>query len=159
MSRLGGPYNSGVRGLQATVMRVVLRVVMPMVLVVVLSLGMLSLTPAAAQAGPVEWQEVAATSEGRQWWDVGSLRNNRAGNLTVLSRFQPTGSPDQPQSQRGDLYVMEIDCDQALFRDTSINGLPQFGASWQPSAGDGLIAEVIAASCAAAPSRSPQSPS
>ena len=74
MSRLGGPYNSGVRGLQATVMRVVLRVVMPMVLVVVLSLGMLSLTPAAAQAGPVEWQEVAATSEGRQWWDVGSLR-------------------------------------------------------------------------------------
>ena len=47
--------------------------------------------PPAAWAGPVDWHEVQASSDGRQWWDSGSLRVNRNGNLTVLSRFQPVG--------------------------------------------------------------------
>ena len=45
----------------------------------------LLLAPAAVWAGPVSWVEVPPTAEGRQWWDEGSLRINRAGNLTVLS--------------------------------------------------------------------------
>ncbi|WP_315859669.1 hypothetical protein [Cyanobium sp. ATX 6E8] len=103
-----------------------------------------------ALAGPVDWHEVATTSEGRQWWDGGSLRRSRSGNVSVLSRFQPAATEDKPRPV-SDLYVMEIDCGQALFRDTSINGLPQFGAEWQPAAGDSLIASVIGEVCAAAP--------
>lgn len=103
-----------------------------------------------AQAGPVDWHEVASTSEGRQWWDGGSLRRSRGGNVSVLSRFQPAASEDKPRPV-SDLYVMEIDCGQALFRDTSINGLPQFGAEWQPASGDSLITSVIGEVCAAAP--------
>lgn len=103
-----------------------------------------------ALAGPVDWHEVASTSEGRQWWDGGSLRRSRGGNVSVLSRFQPAASEDKPRPI-SDLYVMEIDCGQALFRDTSINGLPQFGAEWQPAAGDSLITSVIGEVCAAAP--------
>ena len=45
---------------------------------------------------------------------------------------------------------MEIDCGQELFRDTSINGLPQFRAEWQPAAGDNLISSVIGEVCATA---------
>jgi hypothetical protein len=101
-------------------------------------------------AGPVDWHEVASTSEGRQWWDGGSLRRSRGGNVSVLTRFQPAASEDKPRPA-SDLYVMEIDCGQELFRDTSINGLPQFGAEWQPAAGDSLITSVIEAVCAAAP--------
>ena len=112
--------------------------------------------PAPALAGPVDWQELTATAEGRQWWDAGSLRVNRDGNLTVLSRFQPAASGDAETRDSAStrpapstLYVMEIDCGQTLFRDTSINGFPQWNSSWQPAGADGLIEETIAAVCAA----------
>jgi len=49
--------------------------------------------PAPALAGPVDWHELPSTAEGHQWWDAGSLRVNRHGNLTVLSRFQPAPTP------------------------------------------------------------------
>lgn len=163
------------------------------------------LSPARAWAGPVSWVEVPPTPEGRQWWDEGSLRRNRAGNLTVLSRFQATPEPEsgtgapgaaagEPDARPGAapirtslpasgaaesaaaptpagslpaavdqrapdtgrsgapvsrLYVMELDCDQNLYRDISINGLPQFGASWQPTGSDDLTAEVLRQACAA----------
>jgi hypothetical protein len=95
----------------------------------------------------VDWQELPATTEGRQWWDAGSLRVNRDGNLTVLSRFQPAAVDDvQPASS---LYVMEIDCGQTLFRDTAINGFPQWNSSWQPAGADGLIEETIRTVCSA----------
>lgn len=118
---------------------------------------LLALPAAPAWAGPVDWQEVAATSEGRQWWDAGSLRVNRNGNLTVLSRFQPAPPDDQARNPDGsearppasDLYVMEIDCGQTLYRDTSINGIPQWGSSWQAAAGDDLISSTITAVCEA----------
>ena len=158
-----------------------------------------------AWAGPVEWHEVAATSEGRQWWDSGSLRTNKSGNLTLLSRYQSTPqttaqaapqSTVQPTTQsiaqstaqsisqskepgktierssdknpankqlnktqdqtinqssraRTDLYVMEIDCGQRIYRDTSINGIPQFNAAWLPSGGDQLIDAVLSEACSA----------
>ena len=108
---------------------------------------MLGLEVAPAAAGSVDWHEVPATNEGRQWWDAGSLRRSRGGNLSVLSRFQPASEDEKPRM--GDLYVMEVDCGQKLYRDTSINGLPQFGSEWQPAAGDNLISSVIAESCAA----------
>ena len=116
--------------------------------------------PSPALAGPVNWQEVPSTSEGRQWWDSGSLRATKTGNLSVLSRFQPpnpgdsesgtTGESEPKPKRMADLYVMDIDCDQQLFRDTSINGIPQFKAEWLPAAGDNLISAVIEGSCTAA---------
>ena len=118
----------------------------PAILLLALALPL----PQAALAGPVDWHEVTATAEGRQWWDAGSLRLSRDGNLSVLSRFQPAA--DEAEGQRppaSDLYVMEVDCGQSLFRDTSINGIPQWGSHWQPVGADGLIEETLAAVCAA----------
>lgn len=113
---------------------------------------LVGLTPFAAAAPPalaaaVDWREVPATEDGRQWWDAGSLHLSRGGNLSVLSRFQPAGDAGKPRSP--DLYVMEVDCGQRIYRDTSVNGLPRFAAPWQAPAGDGLIEAVIEASCAA----------
>ena len=96
-------------------------------LLLLLVVGILAAMPGRALAGPVDWHEVASTSEGRQWWDGGSLRTSRGGNISVLTRFQKPVSEEQPRTL-SDLYVMEIDCGQELFRDTSINGLPQFRA-------------------------------
>ena len=127
------------------------------VLAALLALAVLLLNPSGSWAGPVDWQPVASTAEGQQWWDAGSLRISKAGNLTVLSRFQqampqPDPGSEQGRSQRppaSDLYVMEIDCGQNLFRDTSINGIPQWGSSWQAAGSDGLIATTLEAACAA----------
>ena len=111
------------------------------------------LNPAIAWAGPVDWREVPATEEGRQWWDAGSLRLSRQGQLTVLSRFQPAAEASaEGQAERlppGQLYVMELDCDQELYRDISVNGLPRFRAEWQAAAGDALSTATLRASCAA----------
>lgn len=111
--------------------------------------------PQAVIAGPVDWHEVPASAEGRQWWDAGSLRLNRDGNLTVLSRFQPPaadpgdGADPAARPPASELYVMELDCDQSLFRDTSINGIPQWGSHWQAAGADGLIEATLAEVCAA----------
>jgi len=148
-----------------------------------------------AHAGPVDWREVEASPDGRQWWDAGSLRRDRRGQLSVLSRFQPAAqpaaevegsdrqagdaapaavepalgataaaggaSPATPGSsparrvesrpQPGTLYVMELDCDQELYRDISVNGIPRWGAPWQTAAGDSLTMATLRAACAAAP--------
>ena len=98
-------------------------------------------------AGPVDWQEVPSTSEGRQWWDSGSLRRNRRGLLTVLSRFQP--AEVEGERRANSLFVMELDCDQRLYRDTAVNGLPHWGAAWQPAGEEDLTASVLNAVCAA----------
>ncbi len=123
-------------------------------LLLALAIGLAA--PAIGWAGPVDWQELPATADGRQWWDAGSLRLTRSGSLSVLSRFQPAEAPAEPTARGpaprprpSDLYVMEIDCDQRLFRDTSINGLPQWGSPWQPVGGDGLIEATVAAVCEA----------
>ena len=138
-----------------------------LVLPPVLAPGLPGLRP--AWAGPVEWREVPATAKGRQWWDAGSLRRDRRGTLSVLSRFQPPAGPDgeaapqasaapespdlKPRSARqpfGTLVVMELDCDLHLYRDVAVNGLPRFNATWQPTGGDPLVAATLQEACAAA---------
>ena len=104
----------------------------------------------AVLAAPVDWHEVPASEEGRQWWDAGSLRLSRGGNLSVLSRFQPAAGDEEERPRLGDLYVMEIDCGQNLYRDTSVNGVPRFRSEGQPAEGDALLVAVIAESCEAA---------
>ena len=96
-------------------------------------------------AGPVDWREVPSTSEGQQWWDAGSVRRTREGNVSVLSRYSLKTKDESPAL--GTLVVMEIDCDQSLYRDTQKNGLPRFRADWEAPAKDDLITEVINAVC------------
>ncbi|MEB3316727.1 MAG: hypothetical protein VKO39_01080 [Cyanobacteriota bacterium] len=123
-------------------------------LLAVLLLGWGGMAAPIASAGPVEWREVPATAEGRQWWDGGSLRLSRQGQLTVLSRFQPSAPPAGTEGTperlpASTLYVMELDCGQELFRDISVNGLPRFRAEWQAVAGDSLTTEILRAACRA----------
>ena len=124
---------------------------------------------ASASAAPVQWREVPASAAGRQWWDAGSLRRDRHGKLTVLSRFQPAARPgnkddssgapsaqsqqqttSKPYQPLATLYVMELDCTQARYRDLSINGLPQWKPAWQDSQHDPLTSTTLQQACLAA---------
>ena len=120
--------------------------VMLLLLTLFIPFGLLE--PGIASAGPVEWKEVPATEDGQQWWDIGSLHYDKDGNLSVLSRFYPAVREGEKQ-QNGSLYLMHVDCDQKLFRDTSVNGLHRFRAQWKPSDGDALIDAVIDDVCTA----------
>ena len=105
----------------------------------------LILCAAPVCAGQVEWREVPSSAEGQQWWDAGSLRLNKDGTVSVLSRYSLRQEDDSPAL--GTLVVMEIDCSQQLYRDRQKNGLPQFRAEWQPSGSDPLIDGVLSGVC------------
>ena len=94
----------------------------------------------------MDWVELPATDAGQQWWDRGSIRMDRDGLRTVLSRFTPA-LDDDGQQRNGELYVMQLDCAQKLYRDKQVNGIPRFKARWEAAGDDGLIASVIEAVC------------
>ena len=115
-------------------------------LAVLLAVLVLGVGASPAWAGPVEWVEVPATDAGQQWWDSGSVRENREGLRTVLSRFTPAAVEGEAP-RNGELFVMQIDCAQKLYRDQQVNGIPRFRAQWQAAGGDELIVSVIGAVC------------
>ena len=94
----------------------------------------------------VNWLLLKENNDGKEWIDMGSIKKVNAGEITVLTKFlkNPKESSDKEQLS---LYVMRINCNDKTFKDTSINGIPQFGSKWQTSNNDELIEVVIEKSC------------
>ena len=96
--------------------------------------------------GNVDWVLLKENKDGKEWLDRGSIKPLRNGEISVLTKFfkNPTESNDDGELT---LYVMRINCDDKKFKDTSINGIPQFNSKWQKSKNDELIDIVIENSC------------
>ena len=96
--------------------------------------------------GSVDWVLLKENNDGKEWIDIGSIRDINTEEITVLTKFfqNPKESSDKGQLS---LYVMRINCNNKTFKDTSINGIPQFGSKWQTSNDDELIDVVIEKSC------------
>ena len=96
--------------------------------------------------GNVDWVLLKENEDGKEWLDRGSIKPLRNGEISVLTKFfkNPTESNDDGELS---LYVMRINCDDKKFKDTSINGIPQFNSKWQTSKNDELIDIVIENSC------------
>ena len=96
--------------------------------------------------GNVDWVLLKENNEGKEWLDKGSIKLFPNGEISVLTKFfkNPTNSDNDGELL---LYVMRINCDEKKFKDTSINGIPQFNSKWQPSNNDELIDVVIENSC------------
>ena len=96
--------------------------------------------------GNVDWVLLKENKDGKEWLDRGSIKPLRNGEISVLTKFfkNPTESTDDGELS---LYVMRINCDDKKFKDTSINGIPQFNSKWQTSINDELIDSVIENSC------------
>ncbi|MBO8218982.1 hypothetical protein [Prochlorococcus marinus] len=95
--------------------------------------------------GNVDWVLLKENNDGKEWLDKGSIKPLPNGEISVLTKFfkNPTNSDKGALS----LYVMRINCDKKKFKDTSINGIPQFNSKWQASNNDELIDVVIESSC------------
>ena len=96
--------------------------------------------------GNVDWVLLKENKDGKEWLDRGSIKPLRNGEISVLTKFfkNPTESKDDGELS---LYVMRINCYDKKFKDTSINGIPQFNSKWQTSKNDELIDIVIENSC------------
>lgn len=96
--------------------------------------------------GNVDWLLLKENNDGKEWIDMGSIKEINAGEITVLTKFlkNPKGPSDKEELS---LYVMRINCNDKTFKDTSINGIPQFGSKWQTSNNDELIDVVIEKGC------------
>ncbi len=96
--------------------------------------------------GNVDWVLLKENDDGKEWIDKGSIKQLPNSEISVLTKFfkNPTNSDDDGELS---LYVMRINCDEKKFKDTSINGIPQFNSKWQTSNKDELIDIVIENSC------------
>ena len=96
--------------------------------------------------GNVDWVLLKENNDGKEWIDMGSIKEIKNGELTVLTKFLKN-SKESSNKEQLSLYVMRINCNDKTFKDTSINGIPQFGSKWQNSNNDELIEVVIEKSC------------
>ena len=96
--------------------------------------------------GNVDWVLLKENNDGKEWIDMGSIKSINDNEISVLTKFfkNPKHSNEKEQLS---LYVMRINCNDKTFKDTSINGIPQFGSKWQTSNNDELIDVVIEKSC------------
>ncbi len=94
----------------------------------------------------VDWLLLKENNDGKEWIDMGSIKETNAGEITVLTKFLK--NPKEPSDKEElSLYVMRINCNDKTFKDTSINGIPQFRSKWQTSNNDELIDVVIEKGC------------
>ena len=86
----------------------------------------------------VNWLLLKENNDGKEWIDMGSIKEINAEEITVLTKFLK--NPNEPSDKEElSLYVMRINCKDKTYKDTSINGIPQFGSKWQTSNNDELI--------------------
>ena len=94
----------------------------------------------------VDWLLLKENNDGKEWIDMGSIKEIKNGELTVLTKFLK--NPKEPSDKEElSLYVMRINCNDKTYKDTSINGIPQFGSKWQTSNNDELIDVAIEKGC------------
>ena len=106
----------------------------------------LNISDLAYGIGNVDWVLLKENNDGKEWIDMGSIKTIQDNEISVLTRFykKPTNSNSKGKLS---LYVMRINCDEKKFKDTSVNGIPQFNSKWQTSNDDELIDVVIKKSC------------
>ena len=77
--------------------------------------------------GNVDWVLLKENKDGKEWIDMGSIKEINNQEISVLTKFfkNPKESSDKGQLS---LYVMRINCNDKTFKDTSVNGIPQFGS-------------------------------
>jgi len=111
-------------------------------------ISIFNISGSAHSVGDVDWLLLKENNDGKEWLDMGSIKLIRDNEITVLTKFlkNPKDSKDKGQLS---LYVMKINCNDKKFKDTSINGIPQFNSKWQTSNNDELIDIVIEKSCSA----------
>ena len=94
----------------------------------------------------VDWLLLKENDDGKEWLDMGSIKKLNGDEISVLTKFFKNPKDLNNKGQLS-LYVMNINCNEKTFKDTSINGIPNLNSKWQTSNNDELIDVVIERSC------------
>ena len=96
--------------------------------------------------GDVDWILLKENKDGKEWLDLGSIKNLNKNEISVLTKFYENPNNENKKGNTS-LYVMRINCISNQFKDTSIDGIPTFNSKWQDSNNDELIEVVIEKAC------------
>ena len=112
----------------------------------IFSIFVLNNSQLAYGIGNVDWVLLRENSDGKEWLDMGSIKQFENNEISVLTKYYKNPKNSSTNAQLT-LYVMRINCNDKTFKDTSINGIPQLNPKWQTSDNDELIDVVIERSC------------
>ena len=111
-----------------------------------LSFNVLNIVQKASAIGEVDWLLLKENDDGKEWVDLGSIKKINSKEISVLTKYFQNPSKVNIKGETN-LYVMRINCDSREYKDISVNGIPNFKASWKNSNDDELIDVVIDKSC------------
>jgi len=94
----------------------------------------------------VDWFLLKENNDGKEWIDIGSIKNLGNNELTVLTKYFENPSETKSKGETN-LYVMRINCTSREYKDISINGILSFNPKWKSSNNDELIDVVMDKSC------------
>ncbi len=92
------------------------------------------------------WQEVHSTKDGKQWWDTTSIVKEGGDIINIKTIFLPTNQSKSTDSSYI-FFDMDIDCDQRVYKDQSINQKQIPKATWRSPGSDLLITSIINQAC------------
>tara|TARA_B100000963_G_scaffold226401_1_gene197528 strand:+ start:1864 stop:2256 length:393 start_codon:yes stop_codon:yes gene_type:complete len=94
----------------------------------------------------VDWFLLKENNDGKEWIDIGSIKNLGNNELSVLTKYFENPSETKSKGETN-LYVMRINCTSREYKDISINGILSFNPKWKSSNNDELIDVVMDKSC------------
>ena len=112
----------------------------------IITFNLLNPVQKVSATGEVDWLLLKENNDGKEWIDLGSIKQIKDNEISVLSKYFQNPSKEKINGQTN-LYVMNINCDNREYKDISANGIPIFNAKWKTSNNDELIDIVIDKSC------------
>ena len=97
-------------------------------------------------AEEINWIEVDKTNNGIQFIDTNSIKYNKRGFLSVLTKFSEIDSDDQTIITTNS-FLLAVDCENRLFSKLPVNGDLKQVKNWEEPTGNKLIKKTIMNSC------------
>ena len=115
-------------------------------IITVISLNLINPGLMGLAIGNVDWFLLKENNDGKEWIDIGSIKNLGNNELSVLTKYFENPSETKSKGETN-LYVMRINCTSREYKDISINGILSFNPKWKSSNNDELIDVVMDKSC------------
>tara|TARA_B100001029_G_C14900989_1_gene360903 strand:- start:51 stop:341 length:291 start_codon:yes stop_codon:yes gene_type:complete len=94
----------------------------------------------------MNWIEVANTGIEIQYIDPNSIKYNKRGFLSVMTKYSEINLEDQ-NTINTNSYLMAIDCENRLFSKLPVNGELRQVKNWEKPIDNKLIKNTIINSC------------
>ncbi len=98
------------------------------------------------RAEDMNWIEVANTGIEIQYIDPNSIKYNKRGFLSVMTKYSEINLEDQ-NTINTNSYLMAIDCENRLFSKLPVNGELRQVKNWEKPIDNKLIKNTIINSC------------